>query len=440
MTSDERLRSDVRSLPAARAPAGVQARSLARLVERRANAAPARRHRALGVALVVAVVVVVAVLVRGRATSTAPVAPRLPDEGVTVVRAGTSARPERMRNGATVDAGTSDALLGDGATWVGWLRRGSVARVEQNGRRVLLTLEHGEVGISSAPRRADEAMQIVTSGARIRVIGTVLTVRSGPGGHAVWVAHGSVEVQPAAGSARRVSAGSSWASGDGAPLVLPAATTDWLDALSREGPAALRRPWEGPPVPIAAPPSTAAARSVQPLDRELEPEPIAAAPADARGHRRPATTDVEAPAPRVEPEAPGVAVPSPEEDSDALFRRARDLERRADYVHAVELYVRVAAGRGTSAELALYRAGRLRARFLGDPSGALATLRECARRFPAGAVRQEVDLSILEVLSRTGFRIEAAREADEFLRRWPTSERRVEVEAIRDQSRGGGRR
>jgi tetratricopeptide (TPR) repeat protein len=128
-----------------------------------------------------------------------------------------------------------------------------------------------------------------------------------------------------------------------------------------------------------------------------------------------------------------VASPPAESEADRLAREAESFERAGQYKPASDRYERLARGTGIDAEWALYRLGNLRDRHLGDRAGALAAWREHRRRFPAGSLRQEVDLSIVEVLVRLGKNQEALAEADRFLSRYPTSERRAELARIKER-------
>ena len=56
-------------------------------------------------------------------------------------------------------------------------------------------------------------------------------------------------------------------------------------------------------------------------------------------------------------------------------------------------------------------------------------------RFPAGLLRTETDLSIVETLSQMGDVRTALAEADAFMARHPTSERRIDVQRLAERLR-----
>lgn len=97
----------------------------------------------------------------------------------------------------------------------------------------------------------------------------------------------------------------------------------------------------------------------------------------------------------------------------------------------IDCYVVEARGSGLGAEVALYEIARLRQDALSDTAGALGALREHRSRFPTGALRTEVDLSIAELLPRLGRYREALDQATALLGAYPRGERRGELQLLR---------
>ena len=82
-------------------------------------------------------------------------------------------------------------------------------------------------------------------------------------------------------------------------------------------------------------------------------------------------------------------------------------------------------------EVALYEVARRRDE-LGDLAGALGVLREHRARFPSGALRTEVDLSIAEILPRLGRYREALDETARLLAAEPRDTRAAELDLLRE--------
>ncbi len=103
----------------------------------------------------------------------------------------------------------------------------------------------------------------------------------------------------------------------------------------------------------------------------------------------------------------------------------------ASAADAVACYGRLADGESLIAETALYQEARLLAQRLSDLPAALARLREHRRRFPRGALRAEVDLTLVELLPRLGRFQEALDESTALLSREPRHERAAELHLLR---------
>ena len=102
---------------------------------------------------------------------------------------------------------------------------------------------------------------------------------------------------------------------------------------------------------------------------------------------------------------------------------------------AVEILSRAAQGRGPAAENAAYELGRITRYNLNRPRQAVALWDKYRTRFPAGLLRTETDLSIVETLSQMGEVRTALAEAEAFLARHPTSERRQDVQRLAERLR-----
>jgi FecR protein len=107
---------------------------------------------------------------------------------------------------------------------------------------------------------------------------------------------------------------------------------------------------------------------------------------------------------------------------------------------AVEILESVARGEGPAAENAAYEVGKVLRDNLSRPRQALSAWKRYRARFPRGVLRVEVDLYVLETLGMLDDRAAALGEAQDFLARYPDSERRAEisrlVERLRQETRG----
>jgi ferric-dicitrate binding protein FerR (iron transport regulator) len=90
-----------------------------------------------------------------------------------------------------------------------------------------------------------------------------------------------------------------------------------------------------------------------------------------------------------------------------------------------------AAGDGLRAQIALFHIGRINQEDLREPAGALATFEELRRRFPAGPLRAECDLSIVQLLAAAGRHGEALEESAALLARRSSPERAAELRLLR---------
>jgi transmembrane sensor len=106
-----------------------------------------------------------------------------------------------------------------------------------------------------------------------------------------------------------------------------------------------------------------------------------------------------------------------------------------DTARALEILNRVAQGMGPAAENAAYELARVTRYNLGRPRQAVALWDKYRNRFPNGLLRTEADLSIVETLSQMGEVRAALVEADAFIVRHPTSERRAEIRRLAERLR-----
>ena len=106
-----------------------------------------------------------------------------------------------------------------------------------------------------------------------------------------------------------------------------------------------------------------------------------------------------------------------------------------DASKALDILSRAAQGSGPAAENAAYELGRITRYNLNRPRQAVALWDKYRTRFPAGLLRTETDLSIVETLSQMGDVHAALAEADAFIARHPNSERRLDVQRLAERLR-----
>jgi hypothetical protein len=180
--------------------------------------------------------------------------------------------------------------------------------------------------------------------------------------------------------------------------------------------------WNGPrflddaqPAPLRAPVVQATKPAKRGATQAASKAPVAVAPAPAEQ-------------PLAIPPPPTVlARPGLEEAQSALAA--------GDTTHAVELLTRMAQGAGPAAENAAYELARVTRYNLNRPRQAVALWDKYRKRFPSGLLRTEADLSIVETLSQLGDTRAALAEANAFLARHPTSERRADVQRLAERLR-----
>jgi hypothetical protein len=117
------------------------------------------------------------------------------------------------------------------------------------------------------------------------------------------------------------------------------------------------------------------------------------------------------------------------------LRDAQAALQAGDTNRALEILTRTAAGSGPAAENAAYELGRITRYNLNRPRQAVALWDKYRTRFPSGLLRTEADLSIVDTLSSLGDVHAALTEADAFLARHPSSERRPEVQRLAERLR-----
>jgi hypothetical protein len=132
------------------------------------------------------------------------------------------------------------------------------------------------------------------------------------------------------------------------------------------------------------------------------------------------------------PEPPRPAAPLPRPATTSTKIDCSTLARAGTTREAIRCYEDRARG-DENAELSLYEAARLRKDVLSDYAGALEALERCKARFPHGTLTCEVDMSILELLERTGRKEEALAESDRLLSTACGKERQTEIRRIRDK-------
>lgn len=117
------------------------------------------------------------------------------------------------------------------------------------------------------------------------------------------------------------------------------------------------------------------------------------------------------------------------------LKEAQAALQAGDTSKAIETLGRIASGTGTAAENAAYEIGRITRYHLNRPRQAIMLWDRYRTRFPSGLLRTEADLSILDTLSGLGDLHAALAEAEAFLARHPSNERRAEVQKLAERLR-----
>lgn len=189
--------------------------------------------------------------------------------------------------------------------------------------------------------------------------------------------------------------------------------------------------------PHADPPAVATAQSSGPEDAPLRREDSRREPRDAKRHAgltsaRASASITAAPPPSAAPskvqadpvtEQPPLAG-NPAPDCLSLARQGQTREAEACFLERAQ-------GSGLTAEMALYEVARLRRDVLADADGALSALAEYRKRFPAGSLRREADMSQLELLLQLGRSDDALKQSDELLASSASGERAAELHLLR---------
>jgi ferric-dicitrate binding protein FerR (iron transport regulator)/tetratricopeptide (TPR) repeat protein len=328
--------------------------------------------------------------------------------------------------------------------------------LEQLDGSTVLVLQRGDLTARVTRRPRDRAFSVRAGDFVVTVVGTLFSVTKADGIVSVTVTEGVVEVS-GRGNRWWLEAGQRWSSDSpearAAEALPPIQSALLLAALgtppSPEVPElfrALVRSERATEESATPQPTIRAADSV-PESSAHPPEIVTQAPRPQRertanrGSRSPTSALRLAridPAPQSVSVVPMVLAPGPPPAPSAASVPVRDdyaeallLSRQGEHAKAAALLEKALATEGGPHDLELYHLALLRQRHLNDAQGALDALMGYRRQYPNGTLRQEVDLSIIEV-DRTLGRTEAAlSESARFLAAHPQSERADEMRVLR---------
>jgi hypothetical protein len=324
------------------------------------------------------------------AASRAPVSPpsapaTVPESGPHVVAPGT------VRNGGqetlvlTLRGGV-EARLGSA----------SVMSLDANERP---TVEDGDVGFQVPHQKPGHTFVVRAGKYHVVVVGTRFHLRVDERRRVfVSVEEGTVEVWDRARLAE-LAPGDSWGS---------AASDDSGEAEAAQRTPATRAARREPRAHTVA------------LSTPSAPTREAASAGASDGAATAAAAITPTPAPAVSP-----ALPTAE-----LVAQARAAATAGDGTRALALYRALALRDGPAGENAEYEIGKLLRDRMGQPMAAVAAWRHYRTEHPNGLLRVEADVSIVEALVHAGEPDAALAEANEFLRRFPSSERRPEIARV----------
>ncbi|MDX2021726.1 MAG: FecR domain-containing protein [Deltaproteobacteria bacterium] len=236
----------------------------------------------------------------------------------------------------------------------------------------------GTVSLEVPKQEPGKHFHVVAGPFKVVVVGTRFTVSVRPESVGVEVQEGVVEVERE-GGAVRLEAGQNW--------------TGWLVA---------------PPAQHGA----AAATRVHPPVARLVPRTRSTGPVVV---------------PSLEPQTSPPAVITTPPAAPSLAVQARNALKAGDTDRALALLQTLAAQSGPGSENAVYEMGRIWRDLKRQPRKALDVWRAYQFSHPAGLLRHEVDLSVIETFVALGDTSHALIEAEAFLAKYPRSERRSEV-------------
>jgi hypothetical protein len=336
-----------------------------------------------------------------------------------------------------VETRQGQTLVGTMGDFMVWALEDTRFRVEHVGEDVQVHLDRGQINVWSVPR-SSSSLWVTTPRHRVAVVGTMFSVEFAKG-ERIAVGRGVVDLYRNDERFARLSAGEIWAAGT-TPDAVSVETVTIMERLAAGEMRSL--PYPRTPVSAKPPPApaveTSAARGERPATTLSSAPRPASKPIARTVLRRPPPPPALAPPSPQTPASASVEAPTeqPEENpEERLVREAESLERSGDFGAAASRYEALARGQGLDAEWALYRLGTLREHKLRDGEGALRAWREHRRRFPNGSLRQEADLSIVETLVRLKRHRKAFEQAGRFLAAYPGSERRAEMERLRERLR-----
>jgi ferric-dicitrate binding protein FerR (iron transport regulator)/TolA-binding protein len=367
-------------------------------------------------------------------------------------------RSDTAGRGVAVLPGVAALLLGPDAD----------LSFDRLGRATEFGLGGGSVTFRVTKRPHDRPFVVHAGDYAVTVVGTLFSVSEASNGRVeVSVSEGVVEVS-GKGDRWRVEAGHSWNSErqaeqgpGGIAATKRALLTAALDASPTASLTDLLQAVAGPAAPppsaasvMAAPETVAGPASAKPAGASELPEVRGFPPqphvrAERAPHHPPpallARIDptphastfeppvvVLAPAnlppnPAPSPAPPTAVVPAPRD----YYVESLNLARQGDHQKAAAVLEQALAAGSGPRDLELYQLAVLRQRYLGDPQGALDALQGYRTQFPHGALRQEVDLSLVEVNVALGHTEAALTESARFLAQHPQSERADEVRVLR---------
>ena len=321
------------------------------------------------------------------------------------------------------------------------LKGGTEVTVTQNSTLVLDQDEHpavaaGEVQFHVPPQPPGHTFTVRANDYRVVVVGTRFRVSVDQRRTGVGVDEGVVEVWNDAARLARLTRGESWAS---TPATTAAAAEPAAPAIAERDLAPVHAPTARRSA--GARPSRAPHALRASLDAAIT-SPVGGSGGDASAlgsadktlpllstPERTAAPAVAAPAanpPATPPAAPVATAPAVNETT-ALIAQARAARTTGDARRALNLYRTLAQRGGAAGENAEYEIGKVLRDGLHQPREAISAWRSYRAQHPRGLLRAEADISVVETLVAVDEKSEALGEAMDFVRRFPDSERRVEI-------------